>query len=266
MKKTINVALSLFLLVSIMLLSSCGWIITGPDRGFPDGYTGGLGITYGSTTEHYWVESYEEAMAAIELLKSHGSTFDETVIFSYEGELFDTKYCFSFRDDRDFCKYGDNPFDRWAEDVLVTSYGFLEDVSIDTLMVSYISDYDVVYLTAEYDFEDKLTTNDMHSGTFDFSRSLNSFGFLLYNEKNVASISRTKGGEERELTEEMAKAIYKSADFVGLSLLNDDTLIGIIPINAPIKGYIIYIDPDGEELVKNCGLMKTRYCTVIWNQ
>lgn len=39
----------------------------------------------------------------------------------------------------------------------------------------------------------------------------------------------------------------------GLDLLSDiksGTLIGIIPINAPIKGYIIYIDPDGEELVK----------------
>ena len=64
---------------------------------YPDGYTGGFTVNLNDKgTEIYWVETYEEAVEAIRLLKSHGSTFssDSPAIFNYEGDLFDVKYCF----------------------------------------------------------------------------------------------------------------------------------------------------------------------------
>ena len=122
----------------IFSLPSCG-----PFRRsiFPEGYTGGWGIEFGSGEEIYWVETYEEAVAAMDQLKSHGSTFYKTAIFSYEGDLFNTKYCFRFQGKKDNVKFGDNPYDRWAENVVVESIGFFEDVTIDELVYSNIDDY-----------------------------------------------------------------------------------------------------------------------------
>lgn len=147
--------IAVLLLTSIILLSSCDYygnyfIKNGrhpKDTYFPEGYTGGFGISHGDTdAAYYWVETYEECIAAIELLKSHGSGFYPKAIFSYEGELFDTKYCFSIgRKYSDKIEYGENPFDRWAKEVHISAYCFYNEVTIDELIYSYVSNYNGLY-------------------------------------------------------------------------------------------------------------------------
>ena len=156
-KRLIAFVLMICTFGSTLLLSSCSpkgtpveddndWASEIPNGSFfnyfPEGYTGGFGIEPGNPSACYWVETYEECQAAIDLLKSHGSTFSETAIFTYEGYLFDTKYCFFIdRNKADYIPYGDNPFDRKAEEVKVVSYAFCEDVTIDELIYSYITLY-----------------------------------------------------------------------------------------------------------------------------
>ena len=114
---------------------------------YPEGYTAGfpnLIRLVGPKIEYWWVETYEECVDAIELLKSHGSTFKETAIFNYDGELFDTKYFFEISLGNRFTErieFGDNPFDRKAMDVEVTSFAFLKSVTIEELNYGDILDY-----------------------------------------------------------------------------------------------------------------------------
>ena len=111
---------------------------------YPDGYTGGFYHQPGCDVEYWWVETYEECVAAIELLKSHDSTFAESVIFTYEGDLFDTKYCFEiphYNIHTEKIKFGDDPFDRRGGNVLVCSYAFFDDLTIDEINHSIIDKY-----------------------------------------------------------------------------------------------------------------------------
>ena len=130
------------------------------DDYFPEGYTGGWMIEWHSTLAYYWVETYEECVAAIEQLKSHGSTFEKKLIFTYEGDLFDTKYCFTIdRKKADKIKYGEDPFDRYAEDVVVMSVAFYDDVSIDELIFSKIAWYECYSLETGERFEEAYAEN-----------------------------------------------------------------------------------------------------------
>ena len=146
MKKIIIKTISavLVLVLSILTLSSCGFLLVG--KKYPEGYTGGLGVTYASQIEYCWVETYAEVLEAIDELESYGSTFRNSAFFSYEGELFDTKYCFIFAGKKHSIKKDKKFSERWAEDIEIRSYGFFEDVSIPELEYSHIEDYDVVDL------------------------------------------------------------------------------------------------------------------------
>lgn len=114
---------------------------------YPEGYTAGFPDfmkQVGPRVEYWWVETYEECLAAIELLKSHDSTFAKTAIFTYEGNLFDTKYLFTIDRDNRFTediKFGDNPFDRHARNVEIKSYAFFDEVTIDEINYGDLSDY-----------------------------------------------------------------------------------------------------------------------------
>ena len=112
---------------------------------YPEGYIGGLGVRHGYATEYWWVETYDEMIAAVELLKSHGSTFEDFPMFVYEGDLFDTKYCFAITTEAnqaDEITLDDNPFDRRAENVRISSYAFFDEVSIEELNYSDLRQYD----------------------------------------------------------------------------------------------------------------------------
>ena len=154
MKKII--ALVMVVSICILSLTSCGAILEALDievdsairkADFPKGYTGGLTNFEEKTgAEVYWLETYKEAAEAIKSLKSHGSTFDSSfpAIFNYEGDMFDLKYCFIFNGqygtDKDGI-YGDDQFDRRVSNVQIVTYAFLEDVTIDELVYSYVSRY-----------------------------------------------------------------------------------------------------------------------------
>ena len=62
MKRIIGIILLLAVLFS---LSGCRKSI------FPRGYTGGLGIPFGSGREIFWVDSYDEMYNSANLLKEH---------------------------------------------------------------------------------------------------------------------------------------------------------------------------------------------------
>ena len=170
MKKLI----AILLLAATLMLSSCQYFIkNGPHpkdpNYFPEGYTGGFGIEKDDyNTAYYWVETYEECAQAIELLKSHGSTFSKNVIFTYEGDLFDTKYCFMIgRMQSEKIKYGENPFDRWAEYVEIWSFAFYDDVAIDELIYSYTSEYECTMLhTTRYFRNTYIKDPSINSGEF----------------------------------------------------------------------------------------------------
>lgn len=158
MKKSEKVIAAILVISSLLLLSSCNsgnqeykddsdlCHHTASDF-YPEGYTCGfpsLMRQHGGDSEIWWVETYAECVAAIELLKANGSTFKESAIFSYDGELFDTKYCFKiYRGNRftEEIKFGDNPFDRKALNVKVTAYAFFEEVTIDEINYGDVKDY-----------------------------------------------------------------------------------------------------------------------------
>ena len=81
MKKVISLCLLIAMLCSVLLSSSCDGITEDEYTGFyPKGYTGGFSREPGATTEFWWVETYEECIEAIKLLKSHGSTFTDDAL------------------------------------------------------------------------------------------------------------------------------------------------------------------------------------------
>ncbi len=155
MKKLVikSISLVLILILSALMMFSCNIDRKNADEDiencnhtardfFPEGYTCGFHIQPGSPLEYWWVETYEECLLAIEQLKAHGSTFSDDVMFVYEGDSFDTKYCFSFSGEKNEIKFGDNPFDRYVENVRIDSYAFFDDVTLEELNYSYVSRYE----------------------------------------------------------------------------------------------------------------------------
>ena len=153
MKKTFlnTISLLLALVILIVALGGCDIFTDEPIGGnhkthylFPSGYTGGFYHQPGADIEYWWVETYEECLDAIQLLKSHGSTFKNEKVFTYDGNLFDCKYCFviSTGTKTEKIKWGDNPFDRYAYNVSLVCYAFLDDVTIDELNHSLVTRYE----------------------------------------------------------------------------------------------------------------------------
>lgn len=198
LKKTIAFLLMVYTFAYTLLLSSCDY--HGSDNYFPEGYTGGFHIDRGSGAAYYWVETYEECQAAIELLKSHGSRFGQTLIFTYEGELFDTKYCFSINRKRaDKIKYGEDPFDRYADGVYVFSYAFYDDVTIDELIYSYVGWHNAYTVDIHYGYfpdayannpnilSEKLERSDYDHGYSFYADGIKGELFTIYDENPLAT-------------------------------------------------------------------------------
>lgn len=146
-KKLIALVLLFVIVLTVSFVLSGCEILNENCYALPEGYTGGFANefeNFGSPEmEYYWVETYDECLSAIEKLESHGSKIDKSLIFSYEGELFDTKYCFSFdRDKSDKIAFGEDPFDRYTEKVSVKAWAFFKDVNIDELIYSDVKNYD----------------------------------------------------------------------------------------------------------------------------
>ena len=160
-KATVKIiSLILTLVISASVLCGCEIFDAQPDEPesgnynyhdlFPEGYTGGFRHQPGANIEYWWVETYEECLTAIEFLKSHGSTFVDDTLFTYDGDLFDCKYCFKITGGTtETIKWGDNPFDRYAERVSLTCYAFLEEVTLDELNHSLVSSYESYFINSD---------------------------------------------------------------------------------------------------------------------
>ena len=170
MKKTIIKTFSVLLVLVMIAFTFAGCdLVPHGTHIFPDGYTCGFGLQPGSPLEYWWVETYEECLDAIELLKSHGSTFSDDIVLAYDEELFDVKYCFVLVGDGrhgERIKFGDNPFDRWAYDIRIDTYAFFDDVTIDELVYSYAGRYETyrVGFESAYKmlFDDNQLVKDLH--------------------------------------------------------------------------------------------------------
>ena len=212
------VSIVLICVLSILTLSSCGILISGASLRRPKGYTGGFGFAPGSTTDYFWVETYEEAQAAIELLKSHGSTFYKSAIVNYEGDLFDTKYCFEFSGKSEaYWWNGESPFDRWAEQVQIRTYCFFEDVTIEEIEYSYVRNYDVLYFLPESDFytmHETDNTIDPDSLTFDWVIE-HSSAMVEVEGYTYFQIYRQKNNNHIDLSDECVYAVLNSMVFIG---------------------------------------------------
>ena len=215
MKKVIRIIA--LLITIITLLSSCD-LVPLKNSYLPEGYTGGFGIPYGSGEEYYWVETYEEATEAVKLLQSHGSSFNESVIFSYEGDLFDTKYCFVMNYKKsDRITFGDNPFDRKAEGVLVRSYLFFDDVKVDDLAYSYISNYKTYGFMLNHEYVDKYGTDNLMQNEYDYCWVEAGERYHIFNSNTDTPvfILNSLGTQKSELTNECVDAILDSLVFIG---------------------------------------------------
>ena len=101
------------------------------------GYTGGFHIMPSDYyhLEIHWVETFKEAMVAIEHLEAAGNRIDRTVISSYENEALDVKYAFLL--DLTDCKHleeGKEWYDReQCKSIRVKYIAFLEPISIKRL-------------------------------------------------------------------------------------------------------------------------------------
>jgi hypothetical protein len=114
----------------------------------PKGYTGGLRSVVHSDSyrEVHWLETFEEAMNAIEHLEAAGNKIPLDAISNYENETVDAKYCFilnTYGTKR--LKKGEEWYDRKLVNPMNISYfGFLDKVTIDELEYSYYDSYKTI--------------------------------------------------------------------------------------------------------------------------
>ena len=160
MYKTAKILISLLLLVSIVLsFVSCravGYIIscldTGGARGYaewyegcpvPEGYTGGLNknYQYHTVTEIKWLETYDEMLDAVTRLRAHGTEIDPIALFDCEEYGFDLKFCMEFNRPKEPLSEGQGYFDRKLIGVIVNTYVFFEDITIEKLVYSAVDMY-----------------------------------------------------------------------------------------------------------------------------
>ena len=145
MKKMTKIVISLLLLVSIAFSFASCELLHKRNNESGRKYTGGFHIEddFYDNIEIHWVETFEEAMMAIEHLEATGITFLKTAISSYENETVDAKYCFvldTYKSKR--LKKGQEWYDREGlRGASVCYYGFLDKVTIEKIEYSWCSSY-----------------------------------------------------------------------------------------------------------------------------
>ena len=190
---------------------------------YPKGYTAGFPRSINKPApriEFWWVETYEECLEAMELLESHGSTFAKTAIFTHDGELFDTKYCFEIclnHRGTEEIEFGDNPFDRRATGVEVTSFAFFDDVTIDEINHSYVYDYEVYSLNPLTHIIEFIEQPPVFGGEdFSYIWDDDSHRLTIYHsDKKIFHIGSFGYGEDPEKAVECLHAVFDTMVFIG---------------------------------------------------
>ena len=139
MEKRIKTVVCLLLLLTLVLsMASCGILGIGKQN---DGkrYTGGFSIEshFYIHREIHWLETFDEAMTAIEHLRAAGNDLPNIYIAGYENETVDAKYLILVNDYRTpKQKEGEEWYDRKFNKVeKIEYYGFLDKVSIEVVDV-----------------------------------------------------------------------------------------------------------------------------------
>ena len=201
MKKVSEILISMLLCIAVLLsITSCDYIngIINPqsntnsdtdtnttnttntsnttnkkDRIVPIGYTGGLefDLCFHEVYAVYWLETYDEVLSAVELLKSHGSTIKRSMAFNCEGDFLDVKFCFLYqRSKAEKLEDGKNFFDRKIDDGEFIWFALFDNVSIDELMYNdTIEDYDFMDVSAPgYYYRDFENVDNTDALSFDW--------------------------------------------------------------------------------------------------
>ena len=145
MKKFKKIFICIFLIIATAVsMSSCNLFTHYRRKG---DYTGGLHVPdrshYFASTEVHWVETYEEAMLAIEHLQAAGNKV-KAFISTYENEHVDAKYVFRIhKDGSKKLEKGQMWYDREEirSTVIVDYIGFLDKITIEELEYSYFDRY-----------------------------------------------------------------------------------------------------------------------------
>lgn len=195
---------------------------------YPEGYTAGfpylVNQSNGSRLEFWWVETYEECIAAIELLEENGSSFAKTAIFTYDGDLFDTKYLFKISHNNKHTEeisFGDNPFDRRAMDVEVASIAFFDEVTIDEINHGDLENYEVYEVNSYLNnYSNKPVIDDEHIkcewGKNSSGKDEYYVRDLIQNEK-ILMISSFGYNDDPNKANECIRAVLNSLCFLGFN-------------------------------------------------
>ena len=141
----VKTLISLFLLISVLFsFTSCELfeigtlgVVIGSKNG--DGYTGGgvlFNPTQRLTTEVHWVETYEEFIEIINVLKEYETDIPDVFLSSYENDAVDAKYCFYFSKSSHKIKKGQEWYERKLSELEILYVGFLDRISIEELEYS----------------------------------------------------------------------------------------------------------------------------------
>ena len=184
----------------------------------PEGYTGGIEYDdhFHGVYEIKWVETYEEMMDAVTLLRSHGSTIYDTTVFNCEEDGLDVKFCFTSRRDKaPALQDGENYFDRCIDGVSITQYIFLEDVTIEELEYSMWEGYEAMCVrkSSLYDKPDDLPALE----NIEFVRWIaedaqNGYGHYEIRYNDRIQILLSMGYEECTLTEKQIDVLKNSLE------------------------------------------------------
>ena len=236
MIKTFKICISIILCLAMVLsLASCDLIseirrelfgypsvkpgqFTGHSP-VPEGYTGGLqsNVNFHSDYGIHWLETYEEVLAAVELLKAHGSIIKPAVGVDIE-EVFDVKWCFIYqRNMAEQLVEGANFFDRKIDNGSFVCYIFRMDVTIDELIYSNVFHYQSIkiytknYVRVENIDELSIYWWDKELG---YDKPFPGEDYLIaYNDKVIAGIE-TPSEYHPPIDDELLDAIIKSVVFV----------------------------------------------------
>ena len=242
MKRIVVKSIAVFLLFVTILFSllSCGW----PDNSIPDsdnngnngedivkhsnhylfpkGYTGGFDHEPGANIEYWWVETHEEVVQAIKSLSTHGTKFDRKTLLTYDNNEIDIKYCFVIpvSGKTEKIKWGDNPFERYAESVIIYAYAFLDDVTIDKINYSWVDLYNAYMILEDYRCEElyeDIPIDYLEISNWEISAG-RYYKSVRYNEKTIIGVRSTffQNSRDASIKDDQIKTIIDSKKIVEL--------------------------------------------------
>lgn len=243
MKRIVSIILTVILLSSTMLLSSCGGLeLSGKHRyfGFADPNT---------SNEYLWFESYSECVEKVESLYTKDSSFYETMLVSYEGDLFDMKYCIAINESKADSEAGPfvSVFDRKTEDVGVLCFAFFEDVSLKDIKYAKVSSFNCYRIIVgmeyaknnDFDYEGltvdtleckEITDDPYFNGTIYEYRLKDSGDLVLRIEPTNSKCGRLSNDAINEIVDSIDVSLYEK--------MSDSMVDGEFkPTDAPLRQY-----------------------------